>query len=102
MMNREFKVNYQSQEEQWFLYPKNKGLEVSNHGNIRSFNTKVIYYPKVDEKGVVKIVLNNRSYVVQYIVAETFLEKPEGDCWVRFINGNRFDFHPENLEYIPK
>ena len=101
-MNREFKVNYHPQEEQWFLYPKNKSLEVSNYGNVRSFNTKTVYYPTVDVSGKVKIILNNHSYIVQYLIAETFLKKPNTECWVRFINGNRFDFRPENLEYVPK
>jgi len=84
----------------WKPFPRCKGYEVSNTGIVREENTKrvaEISYPQVllkDETG------KKKFFFVHRIVAETFIDKPEGADRVNHIDGVKTNFNLNNLEWV--
>lgn len=90
--------------------------EVNTSGEIRSLNRVImvngkerlvqgrILKPKLGHNGYYSVTLCNGGHklakYVHRIVAEAFINKPEGKDFVNHINGNKLDNRIENLEWV--
>ena len=92
--------------EKWYRIENHPNYEMNQKGIIRHIRTKCevdpIYVRKTDEY---KIKLPDRfdeikSVNLQRIVAETFCGGPHNDCDVEFLDGNDFNFSPDNMRWI--
>jgi hypothetical protein len=93
MTNEEWKW---VKEYEWYYY-------VSNHGRIKIRKTNKILKLATDKDGYIKCHLYKRgvrkSFRVHRLVAETFLDKPEGCTEVDHIDNNRANNHATNLRW---
>lgn len=98
-------------EEIWKPISGFEGLyEISNLGRLRSWKNnkwglakeaKIIHGQK-GRHYITSILCgykDRRTVYIHRLVAETFLEKPEGKDFVNHINGNKLDNRAENLEW---
>ena len=81
--------------------------EVSNMGKVRNKdNGREISTKKADFTGYCRITIKNgeryTTRTVHRVVAEAFLERPEGGTEVHHKNGDKTDNRAENLEWVNK
>lgn len=67
-------------------------------GRVRSYKPKVLH-PHVNNKGYLKIFLKGKNYLVHRLVAEAFIENPNGYPAINHKDENRQNNHVENLEW---
>lgn len=90
--------------EEWKPIEQLEGYSVSSYGNIRNDKTGNIrkFVPSKHNR-YARLSIGNtahrKQYAVHRLVAEAFLEKPEGAYEVNHINGNKYDNRVENLEW---
>jgi hypothetical protein len=88
--------------EVWKQY-KDTCYSVSNHGNIRNDKTGKDLNPAKSRQGYVRLNLwhngKSRSVAVHILIAEMFIENPEGLPIVNHKNGNPSDNRAANLEW---
>ena len=77
--------------------------EVSNFGNVRNFKTHRILTPKRNSTGYMLVNLykdyESKSFTIQKLVCEAFLEKPFEGCIIEHIDGDKLNNHVSNLKY---
>jgi hypothetical protein len=83
-----------------------EGYAVSDQGRVLSKNyrrsgAEVIMRLAHDTNGFLIVNLKNKTYHVRFLVANSFLPKPDGKCWLKAKNGKRDDCRAVNLEWIP-
>ena len=74
--------------------------EVSNMGNIRSYQRmqNVKFYP--DARGYSRFKINSTTIKVHRLVAQTFIQNIEGKKYVNHKNGIKTDNRADNLEWV--
>lgn len=93
----------------WKKIPNYSSYEISNYGEIKTFNWKnlgreAIMKPALDPTGYPRTMLKRddgliHTIKVHRLVAITFIENPEGKPCVNHINGIRNDNRVVNLEW---
>lgn len=91
--------------EQWKDIKGYEGLyQVSSHGNVRNLATGRILKQRSNGNGYIRIELwkdkKGRKYYMHRLVADTFLEKPEGCNEVNHKDLNPTNNHIDNLEWV--
>ncbi len=93
----------------WEPIPEFPGYSVSSEGLIRNDETDRILTPTANQSGLVQVGLSKDG--IQYkravarIVAMAFLDPPKHPDIFNTpinLNGDRFDNHPDNLEWRPR
>tara|TARA_R110002020_G_scaffold393411_1_gene603665 strand:- start:840 stop:1184 length:345 start_codon:yes stop_codon:yes gene_type:complete len=98
------KIDY----EIWLPAYRREDIEVSNHGRVRGTNKKEVlktYIPKLGTNVFRGMVINywGEDVIISEIMAETFLNDfyfKEERTIIKFIDGNRYNNHLNNLELI--
>lgn len=91
-----------TEEEVWRPSPIRGDLfEVSNLGRVRRRDNGKVKKQHVDTAGYLRTNVNLRTGPVHVhrLVAEAFLERPEGTYLVRHLNDEKFDNRAENLAW---
>jgi len=86
----------------WQLHPKFENVSVSNLGRvswIKKNGGRYITYGSKTRYGYLAVHIGEKKYFTHRLVAETFLENPQGKPQVNHINCNRLDNRVENLEW---
>ena len=83
----------------------NGALEVSTYGRVKSnLRDGRILKPTVDEKGYLRLRVTldgvKKSYKVHRLVAQTFIENPDGKAQVNHKDGNKQNNCVDNLEWM--
>lgn len=95
--------------ERWMDIPNTGGrLQISSEGRVRSFlrdkRNGAILKATEDRKGYLRLRVTidreNRCYKVHRLVAEAFLDNPEGCPQVNHIDGDKHNNRADNLEWV--
>ena len=83
----------------------NGAIEVSTHGRVKSnLRDGRILKATADSKGYLRLRVTlqgvKKSYKVHRLVAQAFIENPEGKAQVNHIDGNKQNNHVNNLEWV--
>ena len=80
--------------------------QVSNFGRIKSFHRKKprIIKPAIDSGGYMNVRLSKdgatRNHNMHVLVAKAFVHNPDSKPEVNHINGDKWDNHSDNLEWV--
>ena len=80
-------------------YVNNKGEILSYNPNNKSFKGSFIMKQTTDSNGYKVVTLNNKTYYVHRIVAETFIDNPENYPQVNNKDENKGNNNVDNLEW---
>lgn len=102
----------------WVSVEGYEGLyELSNHGRVRSLDREIVmshggikfHYGQlisgsIDSSGYLRVTLSDlnkkkRSFRIHRLVAQHFVDNPDNLTHVNFIDNDRFNFDPSNLEW---
>lgn len=88
-------------EEQWITIPNHPDYKISNLGTVKSFKRKeeVILKPMKDNKGYLRVDLDNKTYKVHRLVASCFLDNPNDLPQVNHKDENKENNCVTNLEW---
>ena len=76
--------------------------QVSNFGNVRNTHTGRILKTWVGSRGFIGIKLYQKyTFMIHKLVAEAFVDNPNGYTKVKHIDGDRKNNHASNLEWCP-
>ena len=77
---------------------------ISNFGKLKNINTGSVTYGSETKKGYMRKFFNDsgKSKMVHVLVAESFLDNPEGKLEVNHIDGNRSNNNINNLEWVTR
>ncbi len=88
--------------ENWRQNKELGDYEVSDEGRVRNSKTGRILKPSLDSKGyeTVKIKENGKRVTkrVGRLVADTYLEDDPNKPYIRYINGDKHNNRPDNIE----
>lgn len=88
--------------EKWTRSKEFENYEISDEGRVRNAKTGRILKPSLDKKGyeTVKIKENGRQVTkrVGKLVADTYLDKDPSKSCIRYIDGNKHNNRPDNIE----
>lgn len=89
--------------EEWKVIPFESNYEVSNYGNIRNFETKIIKNQRYSKSGYKRITLypSGITYAVHRLVGLTWMKDTHLDhLQIDHLNAVRDDNRLENLEWV--
>jgi hypothetical protein len=72
---------------------------VSNLGRFKDSFGMVKDNYKVNENGYIRVLVNNKTYLLHRLIAIAFLENPNDKEHVNHLDGNKLNNHLENLEW---
>ena len=89
----------------WYPVKDWEGLyEINKNGDVRNAKTKKLIVGDINNCGYYRVALYNQGQGKKYfrhrLVAEHFLDKPEGKDFVNHINGDKSNNSLENLEWV--
>ena len=89
----------------WYPIKDWEGLyEINKNGDVRNAKTKKLIVGDINNCGYYRVALYNQGQSKKYfrhrLVAEHFLDKPEGKDFVNHINGDKSNNSLENLEWV--
>ena len=73
---------------------------IFDNGDIFNVDTARRIKPHISEWGYQIVVLNNQTYYLHRLVAETFIPNPYDKQQVNHIDGNKTNNHATNLEWV--
>ena len=76
--------------------------KISNEGRVMSlkFGKQKLLKNSVNSEGYFTVGLNRKTYHIHRLVAEHFLDKPEGKSEIDHIDGNRLNNDVKNLRWV--
>ena len=78
--------------------------EINKNGDVRNAKTKKLIVGDINNCGYYRVALYNQGQSKKYfrhrLVAEHFLDKPEGKDFVNHIDGDKSNNSLENLEWV--
>lgn len=80
---------------------RGKEFMVSESGKLMLPNGKIRRTHK-NSSGYESLTLGNKLYLVHRIVAEAFIPNPENKLFVNHLDGNKFNNHVSNLQWVTK
>ena len=89
----------------WYPIKDWEGLyEINKNGDVRNAKTKKLIVGDINNCGYYRVALYNQGQGKKYfrhrLVAEHFLDKPEGKDFVNHIDGDKSNNSLENLEWV--
>ena len=89
--------------EKWETIKTHTNYEVSNFGNVRNATARRILKPGNNGHGYSHVVLcecgKRKTITVHKLVAQEWLQNPDGKLCIDHIDSNRANNHVENLRY---
>lgn len=81
---------------------RNTNYEVSENGEVRHITKKTIRKPYKGEYLRISLYENKKQFTIHIheIMAELYLIKPNYKCCINHKDGNKYNNHIDNLEYI--
>lgn len=83
----------------WVKIAGHPNYSVSNDGNVRNDRTGRILTPVKTKNGYLRVGLDKKMCRIHRLVAENFLENPNGLQQINHIDGNKENNKAENLEW---
>lgn len=88
--------------EEWILIEEHPRYMVSNFGRVLNARTQRILKQCVNSAGYKKVVLNGKNKYVHRLVADAYVQNPNGLPEVNHKDGNKWNNTVENLEWVSK
>jgi hypothetical protein len=83
------------------IWPFNEDVIATEEGKIYEISSSTYFLPRVKSEAYFYVGrIGGKYYSVHRIVAETYLQKPEGRVQVNHIDGNKLNNHVTNLEWV--
>ena len=95
-------TNHASETEIWKEIPNNNKYEVSTCGNVRHATTKFQQKFDVEKLKSTKTRIRFHSFYLHRLVALTFIPNPDNLKEVNHMDGNPYNNHATNLEWITR
>ena len=88
-------------EEKWVPVKNHESYQVTKSGRFRNASCKEL---KVNRKRYVILKTNgkNQTFLRALLVAQTFIENPEDKRFLHFKDGNRDNYHKNNLKWVTR
>lgn len=92
--------NLEDINEEWKVHNTIPSVEISNFGEVRDINTKLLITPR-ESHGYLMIHYKEKSYFIHRLVAELYVENPKPDkfFYVNHLDGNKQNNNFYNLEW---
>jgi len=76
--------------------------EIDEEGNVYSYQKKKTLSQTNNGNGYMTVTLNNTKFYVHRLVAQTYIDKPEGKNDVNHKDGDKSNNSAKNLEWVSK
>ncbi len=83
----------------WVKIAEHPNYSVNDDGDVRNDRTGRILTPVKTKNGYLRVGLDKKLYRIHRLVAENFLENPNGLQQINHIDGNKENNKAENLEW---
>ena len=86
----------------WITLKKHPQYEISNQGNIRDKTSRqqLPFIINSDGYKTVPLLGSNKKYILYKLVAEYFIERPEGKKYLTHMDNDKLNDRVENLKWI--
>ena len=95
-------INHASELETWKEFPNNNKYQVSTCGNVRHAITKIQQKFDVEKLKSTKTRIRFQGFYLHRLIALTFIPNPDNLKEVNHIDGNPYNNHATNLEWITR